>query len=130
MGLQFYVIEWGDLQDFFLLFLYGICGYGEIFVDLVQCLLFGYCCIVLDQCGCGQSDWDLGCNYYIDIYVVDMEVLVVCLGLCQFDLLGYFMGGINVIVYVVWYLVQVCCFVIEDVGFGVFENSFGVSCIC
>lgn len=126
-GLQFHVTEWGDPQDFPLLLLHGIRGYGETFADLVQRLPSGYRCIALDQRGRGQSDWDPGCNYYTDTYVADMEALVARLGLREFDLLGHSMGGINAIVYAARHPSQVRRLVIEDAGPGAFENSPGAS---
>ncbi|EIJ46297.1 alpha/beta hydrolase superfamily protein [Herbaspirillum sp. GW103] len=126
-GLQFHVTEWGDAQDFPLLLLHGIRGYGETFADLVQRLPVGYRCIALDQRGRGQSDWDPGCNYYTDAYVADIEALVARLGLHRFDLLGHSMGGINAIVYAARHRGRVRRLIIEDAGPGAFESSAGAT---
>lgn len=126
-GLQFHVTEWGDAQDFPLLLLHGIRGYGETFADLVQRLPAGYRCIALDQRGRGQSDWDPGCNYYTDAYVADIEALVARLGLHRFDLLGHSMGGINAIVYAARHRGRVRRLIIEDAGPGAFESSAGAT---
>lgn len=126
-GLNFHITEWGDPEGFPLLMLHGIRGYGETFADLVQRLPPNYRFIALDQRGRGDSDWDVGCNYYTDTYVADMEALVARLGLRQFDLLGHSMGGINAIVYAARHAAKVRRLIIEDAGPGAFENSPGAT---
>lgn len=98
-NIQIFYKDWGKGQ--LIVFYYGwLFSVDDWDSQLQFFLLQGYCVIVYDWCGYGCF-LQICDGYEMDIYVVDVNVLVEYLDLCDVVYVGYFIGGGEVVYYVV-----------------------------
>lgn len=84
--------------------------------SIVVFIVVGYWVIVLDQIGfCKFSKFECY-QYLFGQFVVNIYVLLVYFGfdVVKVDLVGYLMGGMFVVCYVLMYLQQLCYFVLVN----------------
>lgn len=117
-GLRLRVREWGNPDGKPLVLLHGLRGYSGTWRGLAGALGKTWRLIAIDQRGRGDSDWDPAHNYYTDVYLADLEVLIEHSGLTRFTLLGHSMGGTTAYVYAARNPAKLEALIIEDIAPG------------
>lgn len=101
-GIEIFYKDWGLCGVQMVMFYYGWLFSGDDWdVQMMVFLVVGYCVIVYDCCGYGWlSQIVIGND--MDIYVVDVVVLIDVLDLKNVVYIGYLIGGGEVVCYVVY----------------------------
>jgi pimeloyl-ACP methyl ester carboxylesterase len=90
-GINFHVVEWGDVRDPPLLLLHGRSANAISWHRLAMGLADRYRVVAFDQRGHGLSDWPR--RYTDRLLVADVASLAAAVGLGRLALLGHSMGG-------------------------------------
>lgn len=102
-----------------LVFLHGFTGSGETWEDVVRIFEGNYKIIRIDLTGHGKSSVPKNHQRYImDEQVEDLEAVFKKLGLTQFILIGYSMGGRIALAYTVKYSRRVVSLILESASPG------------
>lgn len=117
-AVNIHVREWGDPGKPALVLLHGLRGYSGTWRNLAGALSDRFHMIAFDARGRGESDWDVGRNYYTDAYVSDLEAVVAAFGLTRFTLIGHSMGGTTSYVYARQNRERLNALVVEDITAG------------
>jgi pimeloyl-ACP methyl ester carboxylesterase len=112
------VREWGDLAAPAMVLLHGLRGYSGTWRTLAAAFSDRWRMVALDARGRGESDWDLGRNYYNDAYLSDLETVVDALGLDRLVLVGHSMGGTTAYCYAAKHPQRLQGLVVEDITAG------------
>ncbi len=112
------VREWGDPAAPPIVLLHGLRGYSGTWRGLAAALDDRFRLIAFDARGRGESDWDIGRNYYTDAYLSDLEAVVDALVTQPFVLIGHSMGGTTSYAYAARHPERLRALIVEDITAG------------
>lgn len=102
-GVQLYYKDWGLKDGLVVIFSYGwLLNLDSWELQMIFLVNYGYCVIVYDCCGygCFSQLWD---GNDMDYYVDDLVMVINMLDLYDVILVGFFIGGGEVVCYIGWY---------------------------